>query len=113
LRHTICTQMPPCLGTREDATAIQLCGTVLPGSSRVCATKPGKSSDMRNLVLSASAVLLLSTGLAFAQGSGAAGDIGSGAVPRATSPTVGQSAAEPATPAPAPKAAKKTAKKKK
>jgi hypothetical protein len=68
---------------------------------------------MRNFILFASTALLLSTGAAFAQGSGAAGDIGSGVVPRASSPaTVGQSAAEPATTAPAPKA-KKSAKKKK
>jgi hypothetical protein len=70
-----------------------------------------EKSDMRNFTLFATAALLLSTGAALAQGSGAAGDIGSGVVPRATAPaTVGQSATEPATPAP--KAAKKTAKKK-
>jgi hypothetical protein len=75
-------------------------------------TKTGKS-DMRNLILFASAALLLSTGAALAQGSGAAGDIGSGVIPRATAPaTVGQGATEPATTAPAPKA-KKSAKKKK
>jgi hypothetical protein len=70
---------------------------------------------MRTLVISAFAALLFSTGLALAQGSGAAGDIGSG-TPRAQSApaagTVGQSAAEPTT-APAPKAKKSAAKKKK
>jgi hypothetical protein len=85
------------------------------GIVRSLTNQPGEKSDMRNLVLSASAALLLSTGLAFAQGSGAAGDIGSGPAPRATSPapTVGQSATAPTTPAPPPKAAKKSAKKKK
>jgi hypothetical protein len=73
---------------------------------------------MRTLVISAFAALLFSTGLALAQGSGAAGDIGSGSVRGAQSApaaagTVGQSATEPATPAPAPKAKKSAAKKKK
>jgi hypothetical protein len=107
--------MPPCLGTRADVTAIRLCGTKPPCvDRRVFVQQNREKSDMRNLILATSAALVLSTGLAFAQGSGAAGDIGSGVVPRATSPaTVGQSATEPATPAPAPKAAKKSAKKKK
>jgi hypothetical protein len=68
---------------------------------------------MRNLILLASAALLLSTGAALAQGSGAADDIGSGVIPRATAPaTVGQGTTEPAATAPAPKA-RKSAKKKK
>ena len=75
---------------------------------------------MRTLVISAFTALLFSTGLALAQGSGAAGDIGSGSV-RGAQPapsagaagTVGQSAAEPRTAAPAPKAKKPAAKNKK
>lgn len=67
---------------------------------------------MRTLVISAFAALLFSTGLALAQGSGAAGDIGTGGQRASSAATTGQSAAEPATTAPAPKA-KKSAKKKK
>jgi hypothetical protein len=67
---------------------------------------------MRTLVISAFAALLFSTGLALAQGSGAAGDIGTGGPRASSASTTGQSAAEPATTAPAPKA-KKSAKKKK
>jgi hypothetical protein len=74
-----------------------------------------ENPNMRTLVISTFAALLFSTGLALAQGSGAAGDIGSG-TPRAQSApavgtTTGQSATEPS--APAPKAKKSAAKKKK
>jgi hypothetical protein len=78
--------------------------------------QPHGISEMRKLAITAAA-LALSTGFALAQGSGAAGDIGGGNV-RAGSPppaveqgTVGQSGASQ-TVAPAPKTAKKTAKKK-
>jgi hypothetical protein len=73
-------------------------------------------SYMRKLAI-CTAALVLSTGVALAQGSGAAGDIGGANMRAGTSPpaadqgTVGQTgAAKTATPSP--KAAKKTAKKK-
>lgn len=72
---------------------------------------------MRKLTICTAAALVLSTGFALAQGSGAAGDIGSGSTGARTSTpaveqgTVGRGSASPTT-APAPKAAKKTAKKK-
>jgi hypothetical protein len=70
---------------------------------------------MRKLVICTATALVFSTGLALAQGSGAAGDIGSGSLgarqaPAAEPTTVGQGTATQT--APAPKAAKKTAKKK-
>jgi hypothetical protein len=70
---------------------------------------------MRKLTICTAAALVLSTGFALAQGSGAAGDIGSGSArtspPAAEQGTVGQGSASQ-TKAPAPKRAKKTAKKK-
>lgn len=73
---------------------------------------------MRKLAICSAAALVLSTtSLALAQGSGAAGDIGSGTIgarptPQAAEPsTVGQGSASKSV-TPAPKAAKKTAKKK-
>jgi hypothetical protein len=71
---------------------------------------------MRKLAICSAAALVLSTGLALAQGSGAAGDIGSGTIgarpaPAAQPGTVGQGMTSQ-TATPAPKAAKKTAKKK-
>lgn len=73
---------------------------------------------MRKLAICTTAVLALSTSVALAQGSGAAGDIGSGTIraapnaPAAGPGTVGQgTATQPVTPGP--KAAKKTVKKKK
>jgi hypothetical protein len=83
-----------------------------------CLTNQTGKSHMRTLVISTFAALLFSTGLALAQGSGAAGDIGSGSARGAQSApaaggTVGQSAAEPSTAAPAPKAKKQAVKKKK
>ena len=73
---------------------------------------------MRKLAICTAAALALSTSLALAQGSGAAGDLGTGGAVRAapSAPaveqgTVGQSGATK-TMAPAPKTAKKTAKKK-
>jgi hypothetical protein len=72
---------------------------------------------MRKLAICTAAVLALSTSFALAQGSGASGDIGGTntragkSPPAAEQGTVGQGgAAQTATPAP--KAAKKTAKKK-
>jgi hypothetical protein len=79
--------------------------------------QPHRISEMRKLAICTAAALALSTGFAFAQGSGAAGDIGGGSArtgapaPAAEQGTVGQGGAGQ-TMAPAPKAAKKTAKKK-
>jgi hypothetical protein len=114
VRQIDATQMPPCLGTPANVLVQLRNAQPRRPEWRVFDKNNSGKSDMRNLILLASAALLLSTGAALAQGSGAAGDIGSGVLPRAAAPaTVGQSATEPATPAPAPKAAKKTAKKKK
>jgi hypothetical protein len=99
---------------RNNITVLPRNKTMRMSLVRCLTNQPGKS-HMRTLVISTFAALLFSTGLALAQGSGAAGDIGSGTVRGAQSApaasTVGQSATT--APAPAPKAKKSAAKKKK